>query len=258
MKLLVNCDQVFDVLTRGPFPTGDASDEAVEQHLRACHDCRRLAEALRPAVALMHEAVSSDQALSLPEYQGSLPLPALDEGPEELPRHDSAGGLRGESAGGPRSLALGLRRLESQVLPPPKPPFDYAQLVNGLRLLAASVLVVALGTLAWGLLMSARNHGNVAGMQGRPAPAIGGAAAARPDEQGLRTLASLKLTPVCFPPGTRILDAAEAGTPLANVLRADELLTCCTHCHAQGKSPDATLVASNVRFAQSCSACHRG
>ena len=248
MKLLVNCDQVFDVLTRGPFPTGDASDEAVEQHLRACHDCRRLAEALRPAVALMHEAVSGDQALCLPEYQGSLP-PPLDEHLDESPR-DSVGGLR--------SLAMGLRRLDCQPQPLPKPPFDYAQLVNGLRLLAASVLVVALGTLAWGLLMSARNHGNIASLPGRPAPAIGGVSAARPDESGLRTLAALKLTPVCFPPSARILSAAEAGTPLTSALAADELLTCCTHCHAQGKAPDATLVASNVRFAQSCSACHRG
>jgi hypothetical protein len=256
MKLLVNCDQVFDVLTRGPFPTGDASDEAVEQHLRACHDCRRLAEALRPAVALMHEAVSSDQALSLPEYQGSLPLPVLNEIPDDSPRSDAVGGPRSAAVGGMRSLALGLRRLDVQ--PPPKPPFDYAQLVNGLRLLAASVLVVALGTLAWGLLMSARNHGNVAGLPSRSAPAIGEFSAARPDEQGLRSLAMLKLTPVCFPPGTRILDAAEAGTPLTNVLGADELLTCCTHCHAQGKPPGALLVASNVRFAQSCSACHRG
>jgi hypothetical protein len=32
MKLLMNCDQVFDVLTRGPFPTGEPSDEPVEHH----------------------------------------------------------------------------------------------------------------------------------------------------------------------------------------------------------------------------------
>jgi len=71
--LLLNCDQVFEVLTRGPFPTGEPQDEAVERHLRACHECRQLAEALRPAVALMHEAVSSEEAEQLPEYQGSLP-----------------------------------------------------------------------------------------------------------------------------------------------------------------------------------------
>src|SRR5439155_22733123 len=72
-RLLLNCDQGFDVLTRGPFPTGVPQDEAVERHLRACHECRQLAEALRPAVALLHEAVSGEEAEHLPEYQGSLP-----------------------------------------------------------------------------------------------------------------------------------------------------------------------------------------
>src|SRR5688572_25998475 len=75
MKLLVNCDQVFEVLTRGPFPTGEQTDEAVELHLAACHECRQMAEALRPAVALLHEAVSKEEALELPGYQGSLPEP---------------------------------------------------------------------------------------------------------------------------------------------------------------------------------------
>jgi hypothetical protein len=239
MKLLVNCDQVFDVLTRGPFPTGDASDEAVEQHLRACHDCRRLAEALRPAVALMHEAVGADHALNLPEYQGSLPAPVLDDDPYTSPR----------------ALALGLRRLVVKPHSIPKPAFDYAQVVNGMRLLAASILVVALGTLAWGLLMSARDHGAVAS---RPAPSMNSRTAVWPDEQGLQTLAMLKLRTVCFTPSDRLRAAAEAGTPLASALTADELLKCCTHCHADGKPAGTIMVAANERFTQSCSACHRG
>ena len=72
-QVLLNCDQVFDVLTRGPFPTGSADDEGVEHHLRACHECRQLAEALRPAVDLLHETVPQDGAAELPTYQGSLP-----------------------------------------------------------------------------------------------------------------------------------------------------------------------------------------
>ena len=56
MKLLLDCDDVFDRLTRGPFPSGAADDDAVESHLRSCHECRELAEALRPAVKLMHVA----------------------------------------------------------------------------------------------------------------------------------------------------------------------------------------------------------
>lgn len=68
----MNCDQVFDILTRGPFPTGDLSDGDVERHLTSCHDCRRLAEALRPAVELFHEAVDPAEGEDLPGYRGKL------------------------------------------------------------------------------------------------------------------------------------------------------------------------------------------
>ena len=36
MKTLLNCDAVFDVLTAGPFPTGDRADQSIQQHLAAC------------------------------------------------------------------------------------------------------------------------------------------------------------------------------------------------------------------------------
>ncbi len=68
----VTCDQVFDVLTRGPFPAGDPSDDAIELHLAACHECRCMAEALRPAVSLFHEAIDSDEKDRLPGYFGEL------------------------------------------------------------------------------------------------------------------------------------------------------------------------------------------
>ncbi|HEV7281961.1 MAG TPA: hypothetical protein VGN57_17295 [Pirellulaceae bacterium] len=89
------CDQVFERLTRGPFPGGPfadgstsdpAEDARVERHLACCHDCRRLAEALRPAVDLFHEAL--ERTDDLPRYGGklreerqSLPLVALAEPP---------------------------------------------------------------------------------------------------------------------------------------------------------------------------------
>jgi hypothetical protein len=242
MKLLLNCDQVFDVLTRGPFPTGDASDEAVEHHLVACHDCRQLAEALRPAVSLLHEAVSSQQAQRLPEYQGS--LPALDR--------------RVDPYSSPRPLALGLRQLD-RAPAPPRRSFDYAQLVNGLRLIAASVLVVTLGTLAWGLVVSARNQGvKVAGAQ-RAAPSFAGAMV-RPDEKGLVTLARLDLPVGCFPLGADWTPASsQADAPQhAAADSAADALRCCTHCHAEGEAAAHVQVAANTRFQQSCTACHRG
>lgn len=73
MKLLVDCDNVFDRLTRGPFPSGEEDDSAVEGHLSVCHECRRLAEALRPAVSLLHEAYADEQISDerLPAYHGT-------------------------------------------------------------------------------------------------------------------------------------------------------------------------------------------
>jgi hypothetical protein len=66
----VNCDGVFDILTRGPFPSGCATDEAVEAHLVHCRECQRLAEALRPAVALFQESIGADEGRDVPGYWG--------------------------------------------------------------------------------------------------------------------------------------------------------------------------------------------
>jgi hypothetical protein len=64
----MNCDQVFDILTRGPFPTGTSCDVPVEAHLSECHECHRLAEALRPAIELFQEAVDPEESRDLPGY----------------------------------------------------------------------------------------------------------------------------------------------------------------------------------------------
>jgi hypothetical protein len=68
--MAMDCDQVFMILTRGPFPTGDASDERVEAHLETCTDCWRLAEALRPAMEIFQEAVPAAESRDLPGYWG--------------------------------------------------------------------------------------------------------------------------------------------------------------------------------------------
>ncbi len=69
---MIDCDRVFDVLTRGPFPTGAADDAAVEAHLAECHECARLAAALRPAIELFEEAVGPDEGHDLPSYWGEV------------------------------------------------------------------------------------------------------------------------------------------------------------------------------------------
>lgn len=66
----MDCDQVFMILTRGPFPTGEPWDEDVESHLETCADCWRLAEALRPALEIFQEAVPPSEGRDLPGYWG--------------------------------------------------------------------------------------------------------------------------------------------------------------------------------------------
>src|SRR5207247_2607851 len=73
----MDCDRVFMVLTRGPFPTGEAWDEEVEAHLETCGDCWRLAEALRPALEVFQEAVPPAESRDLPGYWGDA-RPAAD------------------------------------------------------------------------------------------------------------------------------------------------------------------------------------
>ena len=65
---MMNCDQVFDILTRGPCPTGTSCDGPVEAHLSECDECHRLAEALRPAIELFQEAVDPEESRDLPGY----------------------------------------------------------------------------------------------------------------------------------------------------------------------------------------------
>jgi hypothetical protein len=74
----VDCDQVFKILTSGPFPTGEPWDEQVEAHLESCADCWRLAEALRPALEVFQEAVPPAESRDLPGYWGDArPAPAI-------------------------------------------------------------------------------------------------------------------------------------------------------------------------------------
>ena len=74
----MDCDQVFMVLTSGPFPTGAPSDVDVEDHLVHCPDCWRIAEALRPAHDVFEESIPASEGRDLPGYWGdSLPARAV-------------------------------------------------------------------------------------------------------------------------------------------------------------------------------------
>ncbi|MEX0613616.1 MAG: hypothetical protein WD738_21960 [Pirellulales bacterium] len=92
----MDCDQVFKILTSGPFPTGEPWDEQVEAHLETCAECWRLAEALRPALEVFQEAVPPAESRNLPGYWGDArPVPeALAELTSRTSRTAVATGIR--------------------------------------------------------------------------------------------------------------------------------------------------------------------
>jgi hypothetical protein len=233
-KLLLNCDQVFDVLTRGPFPTGADSDDAVEHHLRACHECRQLAEALQPAVELLHEAIAPEQAADLPEYQGALVAVERAVATAECSR--------------PRPLSI--RRLaaagtgERSSLP----------LAGYARFAVALVLLAALGSLAWGIVTTSKHTRGPGELLFAAAAPGGPKTVARLDDRGLMTLTSLNLPVHCFPRGA-LIDSTAAGkaTPPAGINQ--DALECCTQCHNPA-NPGRPAIRTIAAMQRSCVACH--
>jgi len=236
-NLLLNCDQVFDVLTRGPFPSGDASDESVEHHLRACHECRQLAEALRPAVELLHESIDRAGAIDLPEYQGTLPVSA----PAARPA---------------RPLTLGLRQISAPTPKRSDSGRSFDRTVSAVRLIAASLLVAALGILGYGFAVSGAGSSRTAGLAGLLG--VGRPPAHLPDGPAILSLASLKLPARCIPARYQTLTADHAAALAAAMASgSEEALRCCTECHAAEKMRQASPELVAV-VAQSCASCHRG
>jgi hypothetical protein len=247
-RLLLNCDQVFDVLTRGPFPTGEPEDEAVEQHLRACHECRQLAEALRPAVELLHEAMATEQAHDLPEYQGSLAQA------QPVSRRLSVTRLakvckvdrRREWLSGPH---LGKRR-KSHI----------EEAISAVRFIAVSVLIVALAGAFYGGVASSGAGRRIVRLPQlflSPEKLGENLPDGMPNEKGLLTLASLKLPVACLP-ATHLPISAEHAAELVAALGDGSLarLHCCTECHHGGLSQATSAKVATV--SQNCQACHRG
>lgn len=68
MNTLHTCDDVFESLTAGPIIRGSETAAAIDEHIATCEDCRRLADAFRPATHLIHEAMSVEQRDGLPSY----------------------------------------------------------------------------------------------------------------------------------------------------------------------------------------------
>lgn len=227
----MTCDDLFDLLTGQTRPDNAPAREAMKRHLVHCRNCRRLADALEPAVELFREASAGDEFAAPALYEG----PWQDEDMEQTEWDD---------------------RAERQPLvkrPPDVPEWFHVLLGGDLLRLAAAVLIgLTLGAVVWGTTDSPLS-----------ATAPGGLAISAPGPAAISaphvTLASLRLTAACLPLEHR--PSADAGSPrlrLASDLLASanySALNCCTHCHASlGEAPHSRFATAEV--VRSCQACH--
>ncbi|WP_254512930.1 hypothetical protein [Anatilimnocola floriformis] len=234
MKLLIHCDEVFDILTRGPFPSGHESDPAVEHHLRSCHDCRQLAEALRPAVELFHECLSKEEVADLPEYHGDV-TPMTQPFTRRLPQTMAEVQLPSENT--PRHDHPTAQR--------------WMMFLQGAIAMALTIVVVML-VMSFG--NSSRNMKNGSGGGER----IVTVPTANTSAEAARQLLALKLPAACwldqnFP---RTRHTGPIAQQIAEALDMHEI-ACCTRCHKENRShsPSMTQVAT---LQQSCLICHKG
>lgn len=233
-----SCDQVFDRLTRGPFPSrafplvdqpaelawdpgrgngslspsDDRVDAAVEAHLAVCHECRTLAEALRPAVTLL------SAAQDLPVYQGHLPTVA-HYGTVEKSLYQASADER-----------LADRRTERFTWP-----------------MAAIVLAGMIVGACLTQLLDSRTDA------AKPSWMAWNVADDRTDDRW--TFASLRLSESCREPRDRQFALVAGGE--------EDRVVCCTRCHAsQAIQPAAsTVLAPPVEMSRllvACLACHEG
>ncbi len=253
---MIHCDEVFEILTRGPFPTGAASDGIVESHLSQCDECRRLAEALRPAVELLQEAITDDDGRDLPRYWGSLAEPQAARAGKALTTKTQT---RGRRTSARRTAAL------------PRETTTPAALWNGVARLAAAVL---LGLVLASLLRQAsRSHEEALGqMAGRAKcahwrlnengeqwfAAQGLAAACRQPVSGLTLVAAISESAIYADDSAKPPRSAEAVEPAGGgttLTGAASRLACCLGCHS-AKDQKRLATAAVSRLVQACGACH--
>ena len=239
----MNCDQVFDVLTRGPFPAGEPSDEAVEWHLAGCDNCGRLAEALRPAVELLHEAIVDDETASLPGYSGRLAF-------EEMPWNDVCNNDGGSGEAGrltTQRLAIQNRPIQNRAIQN-RAMLRRAVLGGGKAQrfwrFAAAVALGAMLALGLGAMGLPDGKDTLPGAQGPLSP----------NSHGLGQLVALNLPGVCF----------EARSDAVGTMNVDAVMTapvdrrnfqCCARCHAEGRARVVSIETTS-KVVRSCQVCH--
>ena len=221
---MIHCDDVFDVLTRGPFPSGEASDNLVERHLADCAGCRRLAEALRPAIELFEEAIGPEESRHLPRYWGDAATDVVDA-------------CEAETRVAPPQAGLVVRARRDKILEVGR---------NAARFLAA----VAVGIAIAAVFDQSRAH-----------PAGGGSVLPAAGEYALDAiLHDAAWSPDALPSDCRkrsqvalvTTAAREESRMITELLKQD----CCIECHHSGSSAPTSDAAMTTTLL-ACSTCHK-
>jgi len=227
----MNCDQVFDILTRGPFPTGTACDSGVEAHLAKCDECHRLAEALRPALELFQEAVDPEESRDLPGYWCAL---ATDRKPPVLSYTRETEPWRVPAR---PSVAAGRGGISA---------------ITAWRMAAMLALGVTLGSLAAsriapdnGAKVPPHKDASIGAPAGDDTPSPTSARS----EWAVLPAACLGHLPGNGPRYTVRQDRLLATADLSQV-------NCCSECH--NAASDKVPSAATARVAQHCQVCHTG
>jgi hypothetical protein len=234
----MTCDDVFDVLTRGPFPSGGLEDHAVEVHLRRCPECHRLAVALRPAVELFQEAVGPDESRTLPGYRG------MAGSADDL--RIAADGTRGYWGLGTDVVA----QAERTFAPAPRVVRVLPARGSLLKFAAAVLLGVAAAAGSRGWLE------RTAALAGDP-PVAPPQVASEAKEASRRWLATVQLPPSCVRNSRAAVgdDSANPHNGLQLAAVEGSYLSCCTDCHTSNLTGLLGQEARGV-VARACTACH--
>jgi hypothetical protein len=211
---------------------GTPCDEPLEAHLGECGECRRLAEALRPALELFQEAVAPEESRDLPGYWCA----AASDGP------------RASVSYAPEVEPLQPRRRSA-------PPGAASRRTVGRtawRMAAMLALGVTLGSMAgarWLLDSSAwSGHGSNTSV----APL-----APRVEEPRWTITERMELgmlPAACFRSEPAGLSETSERHQLATI--GLETLGCCSGCHHAAS--DAAPRTATAKVVQSCQLCHAG
>lgn len=232
----MNCDQVFKILTRGPFPSGEATDAAVEIHLSLCSDCRHFAEALRPDGAADSELLIPEDSRGLPYYWGIATVEG-EPGAMVTTAKDRRTRRR-------RKPALFDRR-------------ETLSHLSGWQLAFAVLMGAALGT-ALRLLGYADGSepAKVATAQPDAVAQVANPVEFLPANAGSQLAAKLGVAPACWQDqqvGFHDRQSVSATAEFDLLSRNADL--CCTKCH-NATAPRFALRGTTARISRSCQVCH--